>query len=69
MIRLADGQSTNEGRVEICIRGVWGSVCDHSWGSSNARVVCRALGLPYNAGNKMKFSHSLLIEIASGFQG
>ena len=47
MIRLVGGQSSNEGTVEICINGVWGTVCDHSWSSSDARVVCRQLGLPY----------------------
>ena len=46
-IRLVGGQSSYEGRVEICINAVWGSVCHNSWGSSDARVVCRQLGLPY----------------------
>ena len=49
-IRLAGGQSTNEGRVEICISGEWGSVCDDNWGPNDARVVCMMLGLPYNDG-------------------
>jgi len=47
-IRLADGQSATEGRVELCINGVWGSVCDDNWDPSDARVVCRQLGLPYS---------------------
>ena len=42
-VRLADGHPT-KGRVEICVRGVWGTVCGNSWDDSDARVVCRQLG-------------------------
>ena len=45
-LRLADGVSANEGRVEVCVSGLWGTVCDHSFGVAEAHVVCNQLGLP-----------------------
>ena len=45
-MRLADGLSEIEGRVEICYNGEWGSICDNHWGVSDAMVACRQLGLP-----------------------
>ncbi|XP_038048478.1 deleted in malignant brain tumors 1 protein-like isoform X2 [Patiria miniata] len=44
-VRLVDGASSNEGRVEVYFHGEWGTVCDDGWSLDNARVVCRELGL------------------------
>ena len=43
-VRLVNGSIPNEGRVEICIQGVWGSICRTSWGSSESAIVCEQLG-------------------------
>lgn len=44
-IRLEDGKTPNEGRLEICFRGHWGTVCDDLFDNADASVVCRQLGL------------------------
>lgn len=45
-VRLVNGSSPYEGRVEVLHDGQWGTACSWSWEDSNAAVVCRMLGLP-----------------------
>ena len=36
-IRLVNGQTSYDGRVELCLYGQWGSVCDDRW---DTRIYC-----------------------------
>ncbi|CAK6436045.1 unnamed protein product [Pipistrellus nathusii] len=43
-LRLRDGQSRCDGRVEVALDGAWGRVLDDAWDARGAGVVCRQLG-------------------------
>ena len=48
-IRLSGGEANLfSGRVEVCVNGVWGTICNarQDWSSENAAVVCRQVGFP-----------------------
>ena len=45
-LRLSGAVTTNQGRLEACVNGAWGSVCDSQgvFSSDEAKVACRQLG-------------------------
>ena len=43
-VRLVGGSYQWEGRVEVYMSGVWGTITDSDWTDNDARVVCRKLG-------------------------
>ncbi len=41
---MVDGSSYNEGRVEVCYNGRWGTVCGDGWTEREVSLVCTGLG-------------------------
>jgi len=48
-LRLVEGGTKFEGRLEVMYQGVWGTVCDDDFTNVDASVACRQLGLGYNS--------------------
>ena len=53
-VRLEGGMTEYEGRVEVCINKVWGTVCGYfrrrwwryyrDWEEADSNIVCKQLG-------------------------
>ena len=71
-VRIVDGRTDDDGRIELCLDGLWGSVCIDSWDARDARVVCHQLGYD---GCKITFClivvynyTNVVVYIAQGFE-
>ena len=43
-LRLVNGSTPLEGRLEICKNNTYGTICDDQWDVLDAQVACRQLG-------------------------
>ena len=44
MVRLSNGSTVSEGRVEVNHDGYWGTICNENFNLNDAKVVCIMLG-------------------------
>ncbi|XP_021081515.1 T-cell differentiation antigen CD6 isoform X3 [Mesocricetus auratus] len=57
--RLTGGVDSCEGQVEVHYQGVWSTVCDSVWYTSEAKVLCRSLGCGSEVDRPRGLPHSL----------
>jgi len=46
-LRLVNGKTNREGRLEVKHNGNWGTVCDDGFDTVDAGIACRQLGLGF----------------------
>ena len=71
-MRLVGGAADYEGRVEICVNSVWGTVCYGNsrysygynyWQQRDGQVVCRQLG--YQELGKIYYYTYILVQLTT----
>ncbi|XP_052102367.1 scavenger receptor cysteine-rich domain superfamily protein-like isoform X2 [Mytilus californianus] len=45
-VRLSGGRNSLEGRVEVDVYGIWGTICSSSVTQTEAKIVCLMIGFP-----------------------
>ena len=49
-MRLLEGETEFEGRLEVCVSRRWGTVDSEGWSKVNTQVVCNDLGFDPDTG-------------------
>ena len=54
-MRLIEGETEWEGRLEVCLGRRWGTVSNDGWSMTDAQVVCRDLGYVLSNGKALLY--------------
>ena len=54
-VRLVEGETEWEGRLEVCFHQRWGTVSRNGWSEANAQVVCSDMGYVFINGKSKLF--------------
>ncbi len=46
-LRLVEGLTSEEGRLEVLVDGEWGTICREGFDDGDAATACRIMGYPY----------------------
>ena len=55
-VRVVGGPSPRVGRVEVCVKNIWGTICNTTWNFMSAAIICKQLG--YSSYGNMKIVNS-----------
>ena len=69
-VRLVEGETEWEGRLEVCFDRRWGTVGNDVWTEVNGQVMCNAMGYDYNFTGMTKGSlhiHNYLFRLSRFF--
>ena len=59
-IRLRNGSTPYEGRVEICTSNSWGTICNDGWSRKDALVACKQLS--YSTIGKLYYIYNYITD-------
>ena len=60
-MRLMDGESQFEGRLEICFNRRWGTFGSDGWTQINTQVFCNSLGYDFSGKYVLYFVNSCYV--------
>ena len=61
-----DKDGLTRGRVEVCVGGRYGTICDNEWDYHDASVICSQLGFsPYGTYTALQYEYAPMILICN----